>query len=315
MSRLPSARTWPLALAIVVVGGLAAWGCLHDSRLFVSASLNGLTMAALYFLVGSGFTLSFGLMRNVNMAHGSFYLLGAYLGYTIADLSGSWFLGLAAGAAGAAVAGAALQMGVLRFMPEQELRQALVTIGVSVVLADLMLWIWGSDIYQLDPPAWIYGAISLPVIQTYPAYRLSLIPIAITTGVLLWLLLNRTRIGMMIRAGVDDRAMLSTTGVDVQRVFATTFAVGAALAGFAGVIGGSLISIAPGEDVRYLLASLVVVIVGGMGSIAGTALGALMVGLSEQYGLAYTPTYGVIFTFVIMTVVLAWRPQGLLGRL
>jgi branched-chain amino acid transport system permease protein len=127
-------------------------------------------------------------------------------------------------------------------------------------------------------------------------------------------MLNRTRIGMMIRAGVDDRAMLSATGVNVQLVFAFVFAVGAGLAGLAGVIGGSALSVAPGEDVRYLLASLVVVIVGGMGSITGAAIGALLIGLAEQIGLVYFPTYGVVLTFVIMVVTLAIRPQGIMGK-
>jgi branched-chain amino acid transport system permease protein len=129
----------------------------------------------------------------------------------------------------------------------------------------------------------------------------------------LWLFLNRTRVGMMIRAGVDDRGMLSASGVNVQLVFAITFAIGAGLAGFAGVVGGTALSIAPGEDIRYLLASLVVVIVGGMGSITGAAIGALLIGLAEQFGLAYSPTYGVVYTFVIMVAVLAVRPQGIMG--
>jgi branched-chain amino acid transport system permease protein len=137
---------------------------------------------------------------------------------------------------------------------------------------------------------------------------------AIVIGVALWLFLNKTRIGMMIRAGVDDRAMLDATGINVQRVFIITFAIGAGLAGFAGVVGGTALSIAPGEDVRYLLASLVVVIVGGMGSIVGAAIGAMLIGLAEQFGLAYSPTYGVVYTFLIMVAVLALRPQGIMGR-
>jgi branched-chain amino acid transport system permease protein len=132
-------------------------------------------------------------------------------------------------------------------------------------------------------------------------------------GVLLWLLLNRTRIGMMIRAGVDDRHMLSASGVNVQRIFIVTFAIGAGLAGLGGVIGGTALSISPGEDVRYLLASLVVVIVGGIGSISGAAIGALLIGMAETFGLAYTPTYGVVFTFVLLVVALAFKPEGLMG--
>jgi branched-chain amino acid transport system permease protein len=137
---------------------------------------------------------------------------------------------------------------------------------------------------------------------------------AIVIGVGLWLLLNKTRIGMMIRAGVDDRGMLAASGVNVQRIFTITFALGAGLAGFAGVVGGTALSISPGEDTRYLLASLVVVIVGGMGSVTGAAIGAIVIGLAEQFGLAYSPTYGVVYTFLIMVVVLAFRPQGIMGK-
>src|SRR5262245_36063747 len=137
---------------------------------------------------------------------------------------------------------------------------------------------------------------------------------ALAIGFMLWWFLARTRVGMMIRAGVDDRGMLAASGVNVQRVFAITFAIGAGLAGFAGVVGGSALSISPGEDTRYLLASLVVVIVGGMGSVGGAAIGALLIGIAEQFGLAYAPTYSVVFTFVIMALVLAFRPRGLMGK-
>ncbi len=283
-------------------------------RLFLLTTLNGLTLAALYFLVASGFTLVFGLMRNVNLAHGSLYLLGAYIGYDVADASGSWYLGVAGGFLSMALAGLLMQLVIFRHMAGQDLRQTLVTIGLSIVLADLMLAIWGGKTYQFNPPDWLYGAVRVPFIRAYPIYRLALLVAAIVIGVGLWLFLNRTRIGMMIRAGVDDRAMLSASGVNVHRVFAVTFALGAGLAGFAGVVGGTALSIAPGEDVRYLLASLVVVIVGGMGSVTGAAIGALLIGLAETFGLAYSPTYGVVYTFLIMVVVLAFRPQGILGR-
>jgi branched-chain amino acid transport system permease protein len=152
------------------------------------------------------------------------------------------------------------------------------------------------------------------VFLTYPFYRLVVLAVAVAIGIGLWLMLNRTRVGMMIRAGVDDRAMLSASGVNVHVLFAIVFAIGAGLAGFAGVVGGSALSVAPGEDVRYLLASLVVVIVGGMGSIPGAAIGALLIGLAEQLGLVYFPTYGIVLTFVIMVAVLAIRPQGIMGK-
>ncbi|MFL5258657.1 MAG: branched-chain amino acid ABC transporter permease [Hyphomicrobiales bacterium] len=294
-------------------------------KLFLLTFLNGLTLASLYFLVASGFSLVFGLMRNVNLAHGSLYLLGAYIGYQAAAMSGSWFLGVAAGAVSMAIAGVLLQVLVFRWMEGQELRQTLVTIGISIVAADVMLWIWTGATYQFEPPDWLYGATELPIVLAYksdgsavflryPTYRLVVLLTALVIGATLWLFINKTRTGMMVRAGVDDRAMLAASGVNVQLLFAIVFAIGAGLAGFAGVVGGTALSIAPGEDVRYLLASLVVVIVGGMGSIPGAAIGALLIGLAEQFGLAYLPTYGVVLTFVIMALALAFRPQGIMGR-
>jgi branched-chain amino acid transport system permease protein len=283
-------------------------------KLFLLTFLNGLTLAGLYFLVASGFTLVFGLMRNVNLAHGSLFLLGAYIGWEVGDRTGSWFLAVAAGFLCAAVFGILLQILVFRRMEGQELRQTMVTIGISIVMADLMLAIWTGETYQFEPPDWLYGATPLPFVKAYPTIRIMVLVVSVVVGVLLWLFLTRTRIGMMIRAGVDDRGMLSASGVNVQRIFATTFAVGGGLAGFAGVVGGSALSIAPGEDTRYLLASLIVVIVGGMGSVPGAAIGALLIGLAEQFGLAYSPTYSVVYTFLIMVAVLAIRPQGILGR-
>src|SRR6185437_5612858 len=181
-----------------------------------------------------------------------------------------------------------LQIVVFRRMEGQDLRQTMVTIGLSIVFADLMLWAFGGDFYQIQTPHWLIG-------------------------VAMWLALNRTRIGMMVRAGVDDRDILAATGIHIQIVFVAIFALGAGLAGIAGVVGGTFQSISPGEDTRFLLASLVVVIVGGMGSIPGAALGALIIGLAEQLGSVYIPTYAIVVTFLIMVLVLALRPQGLLA--
>lgn len=281
---------------------------------FFFTLLNGLTLAALYFLVASGFTLVFGLMRNVNLAHGSLYLLGGYIGWSAADASGSWLVGLAVATVAIGVAGILLQVFLFRWMEGQDMRQTMATIGLSIILADLMLWIWGGGSYQFTPPEWLFGAVQIPFIgMRYPILRGAILVAAIVIGIGLWLFLNRTAIGMKIRAGVDDRDMLAASGVNVHVLFAVVFAVGAGLAGLAGVVGGTIQSIAPGEDVRYLLASLVVVIVGGMGSVTGAALGAVLVGLAEQFGLTYTPTYGVIYTFLIMVLVLAFRPQGIMG--
>jgi branched-chain amino acid transport system permease protein len=243
------------------------------------------------------------------------YLLGGYLGFFTAQLTGSWLLALAVGFAAAGALGLAMQVSIFRFMPGQDLRQTLVTIGLSIVIADVLMWAVGAQVHQMSPPAWLDGPLrNLPVIRAYSTYRLSLLPIGVAIGVALWLFLNRTRVGMMIRAGVDDRAMLAAAGINVNLVFATTFAIGAGLAGFGGVIGAVELSMVPGEDTRLLLASLVVVIVGGMGSVVGAALGAAIFGLAETYGLAYAPTYSVVFTFAILVLVLAFRPRGILGR-
>jgi len=311
MKRSELAFWWLLVLPLVL---LSLWGLYEDATLFLKTTLNGLTLAALYFIVASGFTLVFGLMRNVNLAHGSLFLIGAYIGWIAGEYTGSWLLAVLAGFIAAAIIGVLIQIIVFRRMQGEDLRQTLVTIGLSIVLADLMLWYFGGEIYTFDPPAWIYGTTSLPIIEKFPTYRLIVLCISIVIGLGLWTVLTRTRIGMMIRAGVDDRGMLSASGVNVQRIFALTFALGAGLAGLAGVVGGTALSISPGEDTRYLLASLVVVIVGGMGSVPGAAIGALLIGLAEQFGQAYAPTYSVVFTFVIMIIALAFRPRGVLGK-
>ncbi|MDP2452439.1 MAG: branched-chain amino acid ABC transporter permease [Polaromonas sp.] len=310
-------RSTRLALWLLIGGPIvvfSAWALTSNARLFLLTLLNGLTLASLYFIVASGFTLVFGLMRNVNLAHGSLYLLGGYVGYKVVGLTGVWLLGVAAGFLAAAIAGVLIQWLILRHMQGQDLRQTMVTIGLSIVIADVLLWIFTGQVYQLEAPTWLDGPIrDIPIIRAYSAYRLSLLGMGIIIGLFLWWLLNRTRVGMMIRAGVDDRDMLAAAGVNVNLVFAVTFALGAGLAGLGGVIGAVELSIVPGEDTRLLLASLVVVIVGGMGSVVGAAIGAIILGLAETYGLAYAPTYSVVFTFLILIAVLAFRPRGIMG--
>ena len=283
---------------------------------FLTVLLNGVTLAALYFVVASGFTLIFGLMRTTNMAHGSLYMLGAYAGVSAYTATGNWLIALVAGFAVVVVVGVVIHLGLLSRMAGQDLRQALVTIGLSIIIADLLLAKYGGLTFQIEPPSVAPGSVAIPCVVngTYSAYRLFLIAVAAAVYGGLWLVLNRTRIGWYIRAGIDDRDMLSALGVNVSRVFLFVFALGAGLAGLSGVIGTTALSISPGEDGRYLLSSLVVVIVGGMGSLGGAVIGALIIGLSEQIGLFYAPTYSIFITFVIMAAVLAVRPQGLLGR-
>src|SRR4030081_3703052 len=294
-------------------------------RVFLNAILNGITLGGLYFLVASGFTLIFGLMRNVNLAHGSLYLFGGYVGYAVSVATGSWILSFIAAFIIVALVGVAMQILVFRRIEGQDLRQTMVTIGLSIVFADLMLWAFGGDFYQIQTPHALVGPIELPFVTAvkssgeavylqYPMARLVTCAASVVSGIAMCLGLNRTRIGMIVRAGVDDRDILAAMGVRIQLVFVLVFALGAGLAGMAGVVGGTFQSISPGEDTRFLLASLVVVIVGGMGSIPGAALGALIIGLAEQLGSVYVPTYSVVLTFLIMVAVLAVRPQGLLAR-
>ena len=319
-----------IAVAVMLWLILAVWPpgleeAIGRKRVFLNAVFNGITLGSLYFLVASGFTLIFGLMRNVNLAHGSLYLFGGYIGYAISTWTGSWVLGFIVAFVGVALVGVVLQIVVFRRMEGEDLRQTMVTIGLSIVFADLMLWVFGGDFYQIQTPNWLVGPIELPLVTAvkssgeavylrYPMVRLVIFAAAVVIGIVMWLALNRTRVGMMVRAGVDDRDMLAATGVPIQLVFVVVFALGAGLAGIAGVVGGTFQSISPGEDTRFLLASLVVVIVGGMGSIPGAALGAVIIGLAEQLGSVYIPTYAIVVTFLIMVLVLALRPQGLLAR-
>ena len=323
---------WSLVIVILIAIALflvfAVWPpeleqLLGRKRIFLSALLNGITLGGLYFLVASGFTLIFGLMRNVNLAHGSLYLFGGYFGYEVATATGSWVFALIATFVVVALLGIVLQFTIFRWMEGQDLRQTLVTIALSLILADLMLWRWGGDFYQVPMPTWLGGPVEVPLVTAmrssgeyvylqYPLVRLVILLGAVVIGVLMWLALNRTKIGMLVRAGVDDRDMLSATGIRVQLLFLLVFAFGAGLAGFTGVVGGTFQSLQQGEDIKILLASLVVVIVGGMGSITGAAVGAVLIGLADQFGTVYMPTYAVVLTFVIMVVVLALRPQGLL---
>jgi branched-chain amino acid transport system permease protein len=319
-----------IAVAVMLWLILAVWPpgleeAIGRKRVFLNAVFNGITLGSLYFLVASGFTLIFGLMRNVNLAHGSLYLFGGYIGYAISTWTGSWVLGFIIAFLGVALLGVVLQIAVFRRMEGQDLRQTMVTIGLSIVFADLMLWVFGGDFYQIQTPSWLVGPVELPLVTAvkssgeavylrYPMVRLVIFVAAVVIGIVMWLALNRTRVGMMVRAGVDDRDMLAATGVPIQLVFVVVFALGAGLAGIAGVVGGTFQSLSPGEDTRFLLASLVVVIVGGMGSIPGAALGAVIIGLAEQLGSVYIPTYAIVVTFLIMVLVLALRPQGLLAR-
>lgn len=283
-------------------------------RLALLSLLNGLSVAALYFIVASGFTLIFGLMRTINLAHGTLFLVGGYVGWQVAETTGWWTLGVLAGCASAGLAGALLQATLMDRLRGQDLRQALLTIGISIVAADLLLASFGGLTYQFTPPDWMQESLQLPGVGRYPVSRLLVIACAVAVGMALALVLARTRLGMAIRAGVDNREMLAALGFNPSWLFLLVSSCGAALAGLAGVVGGTALSISPGEDSRYLLASLVVTIVGGMGSLAGATIGALIVGMLEQIGQLFFPNYSIAVIYAVMVLVLALRPQGLMGR-
>jgi branched-chain amino acid transport system permease protein len=304
-----------VSAAVVFVAQFTIRELGNDSAQFITIAMNGLTLAALYFLAASGFTLIFGLLRVVNLAHGAFFLLGGYVGYQVAQSSGNWFVAAAAGAGAIALLGVASQQVLLRRIQGQELREALVTLGLAIIIADQALAHWGGQPVDIATPKSLAGATNIHLAGLlYPTFRLFVLALAIGVGVGLYLLLKHTRTGLIIRAGVDDRPMVAALGINVQRVFVAVFALGAALVGFSGVVGGSYLSLAPGEDGRYLLYSLIVVIVGGMGSVTGAAIGAVLVGLVDQFAAVYVPTYSVLVTFGLLVLVLAVRPTGLLGR-
>jgi branched-chain amino acid transport system permease protein len=298
---------------------------------FVVTALDAVTFAGLLFVAASGFTLIFGLMRTVNMAHGSLFLLAAYIAVRLqeamvgrsrniepADVGlVDWLVPMVVGASAAAVVGLLLQQALLQWNEGQELRQALITLAVTVILADQMLREFGGLAQRLVWPGAVTHFVSV-LGERYAVSRLFMLGVAVLVGVLLWLWLNRTSMGMVIRAGVDDRQMVRGLGINIRLVFAVTFVVGSFLAGLGGVLGASFAGAAPGTDGSWLLNSLVVVIIGGMGSLKGAAAGSLLYGTVVAFAPAYLPgeysSYAIILTFALLAMVLAIRPYGLYGR-
>ncbi len=322
-----------LGLAVVA---WAANKASQDSRLFWVVTLNGITLAALFFVVAAGFTLIFGLMRVVNMAHGSLYLLAGYIAFTLQSnwygvssnlLSGtpatviSWIVPLVVATIAIGLGGVLMQQVFLRWNQGQDLRQALITIAISVILADQMVAHFGGTAESIQQPAAWPPSVSLLGVH-YGYFRLVVVVgAAVVIGALLFLAIKRTRFGMIIRAGVDDRSMVSALGVNIQVVFAGAFFIGALLAGLAGVLGGTMLAVEPGNDSAFLLDSLIVVIIGGMGSLGGAAIGSLALGLVSSYANVYLSfgttdltNYSILLTFILVVAVLAVRPLGLFGR-
>jgi branched-chain amino acid transport system permease protein len=280
---------------------------------WVTQAFNGISYGALLFLLASGLSLIFGVMRIVNLAHGSYFLLGGYVGLTTVWKTTSFPLALVSGSLAVALIGIGMERLFLRRLKQQVLAQVLMTMGFALIFQDLALLIWGGDPYTIPVPAWLSGAIRAGVI-VFPIYRLFIILAACVVGAALWLFLENTRAGATIRAAVDDGEMAQGVGINVPKVSMAVFALGAFLAALGGVVGGGFIGVYPGVDFEVLPYAFVVVIVGGLGSLQGAIVGSLMVGLLDNFGKALFPELSYFTLFAPMAIILALRPTGLFGR-
>ncbi len=274
---------------------------------------NGVSYGALLFLLAGGLTLIFGMMRIVNMTHGSYYLLGGYVGLTVIWRTGNFVLAILAGALTIAIVGLGEYNAFLKRLAGQELGQVLTTMGFALIFQDLGLVIWGGDPYTIPTPAVLSGAYHVGQLF-FPVYRLFIVAVAAGVAVILWLVLEQTRIGAMIRATVDDAEMARGVGINVPVISMGVFALGAFLASVAGVVAGGFVGVYPGADFEILPYAFVVVIVGGMGSLKGALIGALLVGLLDNFGKALFPELSYFTLFAPMAAILAIRPTGLFGR-
>jgi branched-chain amino acid transport system permease protein len=281
---------------------------------WILQAINGVSLAALLFLLASGFTLSFGLMRVVNMAHGAYYLLGGYIGLSVARATGSFAVALVAGGLAVVVLGLLVDRFLIRRTGENHLAQVLLTVGVAFVIGDIALKIWGGDFLKVPVPLSLRGATELPGGLIYPTYRLVLILLGTAVGVLLWVLYRKTQIGAVVRAGVDDREQVAATGINVDRLFVMVSALASFLAGLAGVAGGAFLTLYPGAEWEILVYALVVVIIGGLGSLGGAMIGALIVGLLDAYGRWLLPEFSYFVLFAPMAILLLVRPRGIAGK-
>ena len=281
--------------------------------LWLVLAINSITLGGLLFLLSAGFSLIFGLMKIPNLTHGSFFMLGAYLATSlIARGLDFWTAALLGGLLVAAFGGVVERL-ILRRLAGAELAQVLVTLGLSFMIADVCLMVWTGDPIRIDTPSGLRGATSVLGVG-FPTYRLAVSLIAVVFAGGLWALLDRTRLGAMIRAGVDDAPMARVVGIRVSRLFTIVFCLGAWLAGFAGVIGGPILSVYPGLDQEMLPLALVVVILGGSGSLLGSFVGSFVVGFLYNFGQAMFPELAYVVLFLPMLIVLVVRPQGLFGR-
>jgi len=284
------------------------------AEFWLTQAFNGISYGALLFLLASGLSLIFGVMRIVNLAHGSYFMLGGYVGLSVMWRTGSFVAAMACGALAIALVGIGMERLFLRRLPAtQTLGQVLMTIGFALIFQDLALLIWGGDPYTIPTPPILSGALRIGGL-TLPVYRIFIVAIAVVVAAGLWLVIEGTRTGALIRAAVDDAEMAQGVGINVPTVSLLVFALGAGLAALGGVIGGGFLGVYPGADFEVLPYAFVVVIVGGLGSLPGAMVGSLLVGLLDNFGKALFPELSYFTLFAPMALILALRPTGLFGR-
>ena len=284
-----------------------------DTRFWLIQTFNGVSYGALLFLVGSGLSLIFGVMRIVNLAHGSYFLLGGYVALSVIWATGSWLLALPVAAMAVAVLGLVMERVFLRPLGFDPLRQVLLTVGFAFLLQQAALDIWSGNNFDISPPAALTRSVVLGGLYL-PLYRVFMIAVALAIGLALWLTMEKTRLGATIRATVDDAQMARGVGIDTTFISMLIFALGAFLAALGGVIGGAFLGIYPGLDFEMLPIAFAVVIIGGMGSLGGAAIGALLVGLADNFGKALFPEVSYFTLYAPMALILAVKPTGLFGR-
>lgn len=297
--------------------------------LLIEQLLNGVQLGTMLFLMASGLTLVFGVMGLINLAHGSFYMVGAYATAAVSASTGSFLIGLTAGMTAAALVGALVELLVIRRLYHRpHLDQVLATFALILIFSEGTRWLFGSSPLWLSPPSWLTGFVTLPGETRYPIYRLVLIGVGVAIAVGLYLLISRTRLGMRIRAGESDREMIGALGVNIAKLYTVVFALGAALAGLAGALVGALQSVQVGMGEPVLILAFVVIVIGGIGSIKGALFGALLVGVVDTLGRVYLPLFfqtfmppseatgvgsslAAMLIYILMAVILAFKPKGL----
>ncbi|MBN8960216.1 MAG: branched-chain amino acid ABC transporter permease [Rhizobiales bacterium] len=277
--------------------------------------LNAIQYGMVLFLVASGLTLVFGILGVINLAHGAFYMFGAYLAYWIAAYTGSFWIAMVAGVAIAFVVGLVLEnVFIRRLYGRDHLVQVLLSFGLILVIDEAREILFGKDVHSVAPPAWLSGSIQLTDNLSYPVYRLAICGFCLIVAALIFFVITRTKIGMIVRAGAENREMTRVLGIKFDVVNRYVFAVGIALAALGGIVIAPISTVFPGMGDGMLILSFVVVVLGGIGSVAGAAVGALLIGLTDTFGKVFFPSVSSILIYVLMAAVLLWRPNGILGR-